>query len=122
MAAQLLQINTTCVPQIGRGYLGGLLKEPKETQHSVAAFVFCSVEYPDLLLKRKLKTKGPPEVQPEDFWQQTPNLGWEELYPLELCCGTSQSHPAGGIPAFSPAVLPMPWAIFRKVCSHVLKE
>lgn len=41
--------------------------------------MFCSVEYPDLLLKRKLKTKGPPEVQPEDFWQQTPNLGWEEV-------------------------------------------
>lgn len=79
MAAQLLQINTTCVPQIGKGHLGGLLKEPKETQHSVAAFVFCSVEYPDLLLKRKLKTKGPPEVQPEDFWQQTPNRGWEEV-------------------------------------------
>lgn len=98
---QLLQKNKYDVgaPEMGHGHLGGLRKEPRETQHSVAAFMFCSFVYPDLFLKRKLK----PRAQPEAFQQQAPHLGWEGWHHLELCWGTAQPSPAQRRPSVHPS-------------------
>lgn len=44
------------VPQIGSNYLGGLQQKPRETEHSVAGFVFCSYSVSRPVTKEEMET------------------------------------------------------------------
>lgn len=108
---------------MGNGRLGGLWKEPTETQHSVVAFMFCSCWVSRPVTKEETEARG-------SSWSSARGLSAASFPPGQgrggIIWNSAGALPSPalprGIPAFFPSVLLKPWAVFMTVCFHVLKE